>query len=347
MMKTTEMFILLLLAMVLLSCQRGQQETELTGEAQGTSYHIKLVLYGTATSLEEIRSEVSATLAKIDTQLSNYREDSEISRINRLERTNWLPVSQEIADLLVIAHTVYERSSGCFDLTVKPLFDLWGFSRHENRVPNQDEIDALLPQVGMYLLEVDAVNQRIRKKDPRLKIDLSSIAQGYSVGEVARSLEALGIRNYLVEIGGEMMVKGRKTNGDDWRVGIETPTPFTQNVQKIIDVRKQGGTAIMTAGTYRNFFEENGQTYSHILNPKTGRPVTHHLRSVTMMHDDPVWADAWDTALLCVREQEAARIAEAENLKVLLIYDNGKKLTEYISKAFASVQQSADKDRKL
>jgi thiamine biosynthesis lipoprotein len=249
-----------------------------------------------------------------------------------------LPVSQEIAELLVIAHTVYERSDGCYDLTVKPLFDLWGFSRHENRVPTQDEIDALLPHVGMSLLEVDAVNQRIRKKDLKLKIDLSSIAQGYSVGVVARNLEALGIRNYLVEIGGEMMVKGRKANGDDWRVAVQAPTPLTQDIQKIIDVREQGGTAIITAGTYQNFFEDNGQTYSHILNVKTGRPVTHHLRSVTVMHDDPTWADAWNTALLCAGEKEAARIAEVEKLKVLLIYDGDGKLTEYMSKAFTASQ---------
>ena len=134
------------------------------------------------------------------------------------------------------------------------------------------------------------------------------------------------------------MVKGRKANGDDWRVAIQTPTPLTREIQKIIDVREQQGIAIMTAGTYQNFFEENGQTYSHILNPKTGRPVTHHLRSVTVMHDDPVWADAWDTALLCAGEEEAARIAEAEKLKVLLIYDADNKPTERMSKAFAAAQ---------
>lgn len=337
-MKMRRSFALLLIIFALPGCQKPPREAEVSGEAQGTTYHIKLVLDGMSPSLEEIRHQISATLAEIDAQLSNYREDSEISRINRLERTTWLPVSQEIAELLVIAHTVYERSDGCYDLTVEPLFDLWGFSRHENRVPVQDEIDALLPHVGMSLLEVDAVNQRIRKKDPKLKIDLSSIAQGYSVGLVARNLEALGIKNYLVEIGGEMMVKGRKANGNDWRVAVQTPTPLTQEIQKIIDVREQSGTAIMTAGTYQNFFEDNGQTYSHILNPKTGRPVTHHLRSVTVMHDDPTWADAWDTALLCVGEQEAARIAEVEKLKVLLIYDGDGKIKEHMSKAFAAMQ---------
>jgi len=188
----------------------------------------------------------------------------------------------------------------------------------------------------MRLLEVDAVNQRIRKKDPKLKIDLSSIAQGYSVGEVAKLLEVLGIKNYLVEIGGEMMVKGGKANGDNWRVAVEAPTPFSRAIQKVIEVREQQGIAIMTAGTYRNFFEESGQTYSHILNPKTGRPVTHRLHSVTVMHDEPAWADAWDTALLCVGEKEAARIADAEQLKVLLIYDDESKLTEHMSKAFAA-----------
>jgi thiamine biosynthesis lipoprotein len=204
----------LLITFALSGCQKPPHEAAISGEAQGTTYHIKLVLDGASTSLDDVRREVSATRAEIDVQMSNYREDSEISRLTRQENTDWQPVSQEIAGLLVVAHTVYDRSNGCYDLTVKPLFDLWGFSRHQNRVPTRDEIDALLPHVGMQLLEVDAINQRIRKKDPKLKIDLSSIAQGYSVGLVARRLDALGIKSYLVEIGGEMRVKGRKAN---WR----------------------------------------------------------------------------------------------------------------------------------
>lgn len=334
-----KVFLAVLLTIFALSgCQESLRESEISGEAQGTTYHIKLVLEGTSIALEDVRREVLAMLAEIDAQMSNYREDSEISRINRQESGDWLPVSRQIADLLVIAHTVYERSEGCYDLTIKPLFDLWGFSSHENKVPSQEEIDAILPHVGMTLLEIDASKQLIRKKDPKLKIDLSSIAQGYSVGVIARRLEALGIQNYLVEIGGEMMVKGRKANGDHWKVGIEAPTPLTRSVEKIVDIREQKGTAVMTAGTYRNFFDEKGQSYSHILNPKTGRPVTHGLRSVTVMHEDPVWADAWDTALLCVGEVEAARIAELEKLKVLLIYSTGSKLSEYMSQEFAVSQ---------
>jgi thiamine biosynthesis lipoprotein len=293
-------------------------------------------LDGVPVTAERVQDEVSTVLADIEAKLSIHRDDSEISRINAQETTDWLPVSGEIAQLVSIAHTVYEHSDGCYDLTVKPLFDLWGFSRHENRIPAQEEIDALLPHVGMPLLEVDAAGLRIRKKDPMLKIDLSSIAQGYSVGVVARRLEALGINNYWVEIGGDMMVKGRKANGQHWRVGIETPKPLTLELQQIVDNREQNGVAVMTDGTRRNSFEENGQTYSHILNPKTGRPVIHDLRSVTVMHDDPTWADAWDTALLCVGQQEAARIADAENLKVLLTYGDGNEPKEHMSKAFVA-----------
>ena len=330
---------LLLMAGLLLSgCRNGQQETEVVGSAQGTTYHVKMVLNPQSAKQAEIERQITETLAEIDAQMSNYRDDSEISRINRQENDAWQPVSREIADLLVIANQVYQFSNGCYDLTVKPIFDLWGFSAHENRVPSDQEIADILPHIGMSLLEIDAGNQRIRKKDPKLKIDLSSIAQGYSVGAVAQRLEALGVRNYLVEIGGEMVVKGRKANGDDWRVGVETPNPLSREVQKVIDVRSESGSAVMTAGTYRNFFEENGQTYSHILNPKSGRPVTHHLRSVTVMHEDPSWADAWDTALLCLGEQEAVRIAEEQNVKALLVYDEDKKLKEYMTKAFLAAQ---------
>jgi len=336
-----------MMILVLSGCQQPSTETELTGEAQGTNYHIKLVMNGVATPLEDIKRKVNETLAEIDVQMSNYREDSEISKLNQLMLDSWLPVSKEISELLTIAQTVYEHSNGCYDLTVKPLFDLWGFSSHENRIPSDQEIDNLLPHVGMSLLEIDNLNHRIRKKDPKVKIDLSSIAQRYSVGVLAKSIEALGINNYLIELGGEMMVKGRKTNGGNWRVGVETPTPLTRQLGKVFDIREQQGIAVMTAGTYRNFFEDKGKTYSHILNPKTGRPVTHHLRSVTVMHVDPSWADAWDTALLCVGEEEAMRIAETQNLKVLFIYDSNNTPKEYMSKAFTSLQQTTDKDHKF
>lgn len=322
--------------LALSGCTQSPSEALLSGESQGTTYHIKFALNkGKSTKIEDVQQLISSTLAQIDAKLSNYRDDSEISIINRTETSEWISASKEIIELLVVSQTVYEKSQGCFDLTIKPLFDLWGFSQHDPKIPKQSEIDALLPHIGMSLLEVDANNQRLRKKDSKLKIDLAGIAQGYSVGQVAKQLEGLGIENYMVEIGGEMMVKGRKADGQAWRIGIEAPTPSSRTLNKVITLNKPQAKAVMTAGTYRNFFDDNGKTYSHILNPKTGWPISHHLHSVTVIHDDPTWADAWDTALLCVGEENAIKIAEQEKLNVFLVYEANNQSAEYASKTFA------------
>jgi thiamine biosynthesis lipoprotein len=325
----------LVAALALAACQPNAP-TELKGSIQGTTYHIKMVLDGIEVTPEQVKGDVEAVFRTVDEKLSNWRPDSEISKLNDLKTTDWLPASPEIVKLVEIARSVHEKSQGCYDLTVKPLFDLWGFSKHEDRVPSQAEIDATLRHVGLGKLELDPAGHRLRKQDPELRIDLGSIAQGYTVGAVAEHLERRGIHHYLAEIGGEMKVKGTKADGSPWRVAIEKPTPFVREVQRVLDVHEQAGAAVMTSGTYRNFFESGGKTYSHILDPHTGRPVTHNLLSVTVLHENPTLADAWSTALLCVGEVEGYRIAEAEQLKALFIYRDGNELKEKMSTAFAS-----------
>lgn len=317
------------------ACQLGNKETELSGAAQGTTYHIKLVLDGLNVDAETLHRSIADSLSELDAKLSNYREDSEISKLNQDKTSSWLPVSKEIMQLLVIAKAVHGFTDGCLDLTIKPLFDLWGFSRHENKVPSKADIDSVLAHVGMDKIVLDAEHQRLLKLDPEVGIDLSAIAQGYSVGAIAQLLEGQGIQNYMVEIGGEMMVKGHKANGEEWRIAIEKPTPFTREVQKVISIHQQNGEAVMTSGTYRNFFEEQGKVYSHILNPKTGRPVEHNLLSVTVLHDDPTWADAWDTALLCMGEEAGYQTAEANHLRALFIHHEGQTLQERLSPELA------------
>jgi thiamine biosynthesis lipoprotein len=325
----------LLAAALLPAACRQSPETQLAGSIQGTTYHIKLVLDGLPAKPEEIKADVEAVFRLVDEKLSNWREDSEISRINRNKTTDWIPAAPEIVRLIAVARDVGDKTGGCYDLTVKPIFDLWGFSKHENRVPTDAEIAAARAHVGMDKLELDLENNRLRKKDPEVQIDLSSIAQGYTVAVLAQLLEARGIRSYLAEVGGEMKVKGTKADGSPWRVAIEKPTPFAREVQRVLDLQEERGTAVMTAGTYRNFFEDQGKTYSHILDPRTGRPVTHGLLSVSILHEDPTLADAWDTALLCVGEVEGARIAEAEHLKALFIYRDGDELKERLSPEFS------------
>jgi FAD:protein FMN transferase len=319
------------------SCKELPTEALISGTTQGTTFHIKFVLaIGHDNKRANIQSQITAMLADIDTKLSNYRQDSEISLLNQKETTDWLSASPEIIHLLTISQTVYFKSQGCFDLTVQPLFDLWGFSKHKPKIPTQADIDRLLPHIGMELLEIENEHNRFRKKDPKVKIDLSSIAQGYSVGQVAKLLEANGLGDYMVEIGGEMMVKGHKGNKQKWRIGIESPNPQAQSLYKTITLNRPEAKAIMTAGTYHNFFEVNGQPYSHILNPISGWPVSHNLRSVTVIHNDPSWADAWDTALLCMGKKDAIKTIEDENLNVFLIYEEDNQFYEYESKGFTT-----------
>ena len=333
--------VLLALALVVYGCERRDGGVEFSGAVQGTTYHIKLGAECKTTDLEALKKNIDQLFADIDLKLSNYREESEISRFNQQKTLDWVPVSRELPYLIQLAQGVSQKTNGCFDLTIKPIFDLWGFSKTENRIPSEAEIEQSLAHVGMNKVEVDSSGSRLRKRDAAVQVDLSSVGQGFTVAALSKLLESAGIQNYLVEVGGEMKVKGHKSDGNPWRVAVEKPTPYTREVQRILDIHQESGTAIMTAGTYRHFFEENGQVYSHILNPHTGRPVTHKLLSVTILHEDPTLADVWDTALLCVGEIEATRITEEEHLRTLLIYKDNNEFREFMSTGFLLHQMNS------
>jgi thiamine biosynthesis lipoprotein len=333
------LFAILAPLLLLTACQKNP-ETTLSGSIQGTTYHVKAVTRGLDVTPEALKADVEAVFRMVDAQLSNWREDSEISGFNRQRTTDWQTVSPAILHLVSVAREIHERTSGCYDLTVKPLFELWGFARHEQVVPDAAAIRQTLSHVGMEKLELDPANRRLRKQDPQVEIGLDSIAQGYTVAVLAQLLEDRGIQNYLAEIGGEMKVKGTKADGSPWRVAIEKPTPMAREVQRILDLHEAAGVAVMTSGTYRNFFESGGKSYSHILDPRTGQPVTHNLLSTTVLHEDPTLADAWSTALLCVGEVEGARLAEEESLKALFIYREGDQLKEWTSSEFTAEKPS-------
>ncbi|MGI9212441.1 MAG: FAD:protein FMN transferase [Methylococcaceae bacterium] len=318
----------------LTGCQNAT-EAQLEGDIQGTTYHIKMVLDDQAPDLKTLDTAIQAAFRKVDEQMSNWREDSEISRLNQNRTTGEIALSPELHSVLLIARAVYQKSGGCYDLTVKPLIEAWGFARHENRVPAESEITRILPDIGMNQLVISDDKPVLTKLNPAIRIDLGSIGQGYTVEMVSDQLERFGIHRYLAEIGGEMNVKGKKADGSSWRVAIEKPTPFKREIQKVMEIQQQNGLAVMTSGTYRNFFESGGKVYSHIINPKTGHPVTHNLLSVTVLHENPTVADAWSTALLCLGEVDGKTVAEQENLKALFIYHEGSELREMTSTALS------------
>jgi thiamine biosynthesis lipoprotein len=171
-----------------------------------------------------------------------------------------------------------------------------------------------------------------------LKVDLSSIGQGYSVSKVAAILEGQGAENYLVEIGGELQTRGKKPDNSSWRVALEKPLSSERAMHKVVTVNQSEPFAITTAGTYRHFFDVNGRRYSHILNAKTGEPITHNTVSVTVFSNDATTSELWDTALLCVGREAGIEIANQAGIAALFIEENGDTFDEFKSTAFENLK---------
>ena len=259
-----------ILLLLLSACSRTEQVETLTGFAQGTTWHVTVWQPG-GVDLNTLQKHIDAEFSRLDTVLSNYRADSDIERFNRSETTALVEVGEEIVTLVRTARTISEASQGCYDLTIKPLFDLWGFTGDTLTPPSPDVLAQVRQHIGFSKLSSPSGNL-LQKSDPKLRVDLSSIAQGYSVSRIAAVVEAAGIQNYLVEIGGELQTRGHKPDGSPWRIGVERPLPEGRSVEKALTIGRDTPTAVMTSGTYRHYFDEQGQRYSHILDARTGRP---------------------------------------------------------------------------
>ncbi|MEY3760140.1 MAG: FAD:protein FMN transferase [Methylococcaceae bacterium] len=327
----------LILFFSLLSGCSEQAVQKFEGAAQGTTYHIS---YWSELPVEvkAVEASVKNELDAIDKTLSNYRPDSVIEKFNSTENADSQEVGNEIVSLVRIAQSVVQASQGCFDLTTKPLFDLWGFRGDAPAIPDEAGVLKTLSKIGMEKLEV-VDDTHLRKKQADLKVDLSSIAQGYSVGKISRVLEQNGINDYLVEIGGELQTRGHKPDSQPWRIALERPLPGEQRMQKRITMPKESPMAVMTSGTYNHYFDYQGQRYSHILDARTGRPITHDLVSVTVIHEDPTIADAWDTALLCMGQKDGLQAANAAKIPALFIQQQGTNLIESRSEALNTLDR--------
>lgn len=323
--------LVVLLGTTLFGCSQPEI-TEIDGFSQGTTYHLKFwsIQGGDDNAL---RQELNETLADVDTQLSTYRKDSIIEHINNNLTTDWQILPVQVIELLIIARDVYQESHGCYDPTVKPLFELWGFGNDVFHAPTPEQIADTKLKVGVDHVELDVAHHQARKKIPTLSVDLSSMGEGYTGWRLSRVLERHGIHNYLVEFGGDMLVKGHKPDGRKWRIAIERPLPNTMSVQKTVTIDDESGVSINTSGTYRHFFDANGKVYPHILDPRTSAPVTHDLVSATVFGNDPRISDAWATAMLCMGKTEGESVAEKNHLKVFFIQQQDQTLVESLSPA--------------
>jgi len=289
---------------------------EISGSTMGTRYNIKLAGLPEEISAEKLKSRIDAELEKINDQMSTYRPASEISRFNRYDGKEWVPVSPETARVVTVAQRISDETQGAFDITVGPLVNLWSFGAEpiDQAVPGNEQIKEVREKVGRYTVDVRDDPPALRKDRSDVEIDLSAIAKGFAVDHIAELLDNLGVAGYLVEIGGEIRTRGTKTDGNAWVVGIEAPKEFTRGIQEVIAL---GDRALATSGDYRNFFEQDGKRYSHTIDPATGRPVEHNLASVSVVTEDCMHADAWATALMVLGPEIGFHFATERNLAVL------------------------------
>lgn len=289
------------------------QESKFSGPTMGTSYRVMLA--GALSSEERTRvaEAISAVLARASARFSTYDPTSELSRFNRRAESGGVPVSKATLSLVDLALEVSRASHGAFDPSVGPLVELWGFGSREpaSSTPTQQEIASARRKVGHAFLATDHTAQQLIKRRAHLRCDLSAIAKGQAIDDMGGALEALGHRDFLIEIGGELLARGRNGSGRMWRVGIESPDPRTRHVASAVELADM---AIATSGSYRNFRVLPQGRVSHLIDPRSGHPVEHSLVSVSVVHERAALADAWATALHVLGQQQGYELAVQRGL---------------------------------
>lgn len=324
--------------LLLVSCERAPEVIKLTGETMGTTYHITIVDPPRDQSAEDIHEAVKATLASVNASMSNWDPNSEVSRFNALESAEPMPISSGLAEVLRTANAIHVLSEGRFDITLGPLIDLWGFGtvNADSPVPDEAQIAAALENVGQGDLIDLRPGPELVKHKPTVMINLSAIAKGYGIDRVAETLRGLEISRFLVEIGGDLITAGLNPVGEDWVVGIEKPDAARRVVEAVVPISDLGAA---TSGDYRNYFEQDGVRYSHIIDPTTGRPITHRTTSVTVLANSGMMADGLATALLAIGEPRGIDLAEENNIAALFILHDGEGLVSRTTSAFEKISQ--------
>lgn len=327
---------------------------EVTGKTMGTAYIIKIAEECDETERPRIFGIAGEKITNVDTLMSTFKPDSEISRFNASESTEWFPVSPETAKVVSLAKEVSDMTGGAFDITVGPLVNLWQFGPDRNSgrtIPVDEEIAKVREEIGYKKLEVRLDPPALKKSTPNLYIDLSGIAKGFAVDEAVESLleqevsfenKEYEIANLLVEIGGEVRAHGNKGKKAPWLLGISYPEPLSERLYTSIAIYDK---ALATSGGYENFREAEGVRFSHIIDPRTGRPCEWYpngasfpderLVSVSVVDAKCAKADALATGLFVLGLKEGMAVAEKNNLPVLFLARNADgKLKEYPSQQF-------------
>lgn len=315
-MKTKKSFIwlaFLILATIWILVRRNQQNdyNSITGFVFGTVYNITYQYKG------DLKSEIEAELKRFDFSLSPFNDSSVISRVNRNEE---LVTDTFFQKCFNRSMEISRDTKGAFDITIAPLANAWGFGFKKGAFPDSLMIDSLLQITGYD--KVKLVDGKVTKNDPRIMLSCSAVAKGYAVDVVAHFLESKGIKNYIVDIGGEVVVKGKNSQGGLWRIGINKPIDDSlsrqKDLQTILEITNAG---LATSGNYRNYYYKDGKKYAHTIDPRTGYPVQHSILSSTVIAKDCMTADALATAFMVMGLEEAEKFCKADpNIDAYFIY---------------------------
>jgi thiamine biosynthesis lipoprotein len=338
MIKRIQIFLAIIIILLLSAACDAKREQIIQGRTMGTTYHVTVVT-GWFQPISGLQEAIELRLKEINQSMSTYIHDSEISRFNRFQRAGRpFPISSDFFEVMKMARTIYRLSNGAWDGTVSPLITLWGFGPETVpvRVPPPQQIAARRSAIGFADIEVKDPGILIKKRAD-IALDLSSIAKGYGVDQVAAVIRSRKFDDYLVEIGGEVVASGRRGDGKLWRVGINQPRPAAgaNEVYRVVDL---DNAALATSGDYRNFFTLNGIRYSHVIDPKIGYPVSNSVVSVSIIADSCTFADGLATAIMVMGAEKGLRLLnrleEVEGLIVL--QELNDRLVDYASDGFGS-----------
>jgi FAD:protein FMN transferase len=289
-----------------------------SGPTMGTRYTVRVVMApGDEAANERIRAAVDRELALVNQRLSGWDAGSEISRLNAHASTEPFPVSAETMAALEIGRRVSELTGGAFDVTVAPLVEAWSFgpAKTPPAIPTAETLAGLRARVGYRQLSLDPARRTVAKARPDVACDASALGDGWAADRVAHALVALGYADVLVDVGGEVAARGRRPDGSRWRVAVEAPQSG-----KVAAVVELEDAAIATSGDYRKFWTDpQGRRRSHIIDPRTGEPISHALASATVVHRDGAWADALATGLLVLGPEAGRVLAVREGLAARLV----------------------------
>jgi len=327
-------FLIIILILPLVSCGGGSRDAvEISGRTMGTGYSVQIPAGQTTIPAATLAHEIKALLDRINRIMSTYLEDSELTIINNNKTSDPVPVSSELYEVVSTALEISRKTGGAFDITIGAVVNLWGFGPEEKQgSPEPEEISRTLRTTGYEFIDLIPSPPAIKKKFPGIYLDLSGIAKGYAVDSIADYLHQLGIRHYLVEIGGEIRTGGMNGKNELWRVGIERPLTFDREIQRIISLGNKG---MATSGNYRNFIVNNDKRYSHTIDPRTGWPVSHNLVSVTVLDRSAMIADALSTALLVMGEKKGYNFAKREKIPAFFIVKKNSGFEEKYTAQFS------------